>query len=103
MSGSLCWCRLGRVTPELVYLSLLPKLAEAATDCGGRDRNMAPRLILSNAQKSAGNHAPISASGFCRSRRKLGISARKAGRQRDPTFGGLVHRVIVGQHEISRK
>ena len=73
MSDSLCWCRLDRVTPELVYLSLLPKLAEAATDCGGRDRNMAPRLILSNAQKSAGNHAPISAGGFCRSRRKWGF------------------------------
>ena len=37
---------------------------------------MAPRLILSNAQKSAGTHAPISAGSFCGARRKFEAAAK---------------------------
>ncbi len=49
---------------------------------------MAPRLILSNAQKSAGGHSPSSVGGVVGSLSKAGLLCIRAGLRRKRAFCG---------------
>jgi hypothetical protein len=59
---------------------------------------MAPRLILSNAQKSAGSHASLSAGGVLGSLNKVGVAA-KGGDAANAVFHEALNGSYHSRHE----